>query len=133
MRPLGGQPGWAAPGVTRSHPALPCPCPPQVTMPPCKRCFMLLVAAGVKRIVTRKALLPQEAKDAEIEPAARRHEIAWEVVPDTDVRRERLDALGRAANAAAVGSRREEGPNGEKRRDSVKASVGNGEWVVKGG
>ena len=35
----------------------------QVTMPPCKRCFMLLVASGVKRIVTRKQMLQQEAKD----------------------------------------------------------------------
>eukprot|EP00434_Breviolum_minutum_P025773 symbB.v1.2.022784.t1/scaffold2060.1/size90856/6 len=64
-----------------------------VTMPPCKRCFMLLVSAGVKRIVTRKEMLQQDAKD--IEPAARRHEIAMEVVLDSEQRRVRLDELGR--------------------------------------
>eukprot|EP00913_Durusdinium_trenchii_P017143 g16122.t1 len=36
-----------------------------VTMPPCRRCFMLLAASGVKRIVTRKAMLGQDAKDRE--------------------------------------------------------------------
>ena len=35
-------------------------------MPPCKRCFMLLVSAGVKRIVTRKEMLQQDAKVVEI-------------------------------------------------------------------
>ena len=31
-------------------------------MPPCKRCFMVLVAAGVRRIVTRKEFLAQDSK-----------------------------------------------------------------------
>ena len=35
----------------------------QITMPPCKRCFMALVAAGVRRIVTRKEFLTQDSKE----------------------------------------------------------------------
>ena len=31
-------------------------------MPPCKRCFMALIAAGVRRIVTRKEFLTQDSK-----------------------------------------------------------------------
>ncbi|CAE7717551.1 comEB [Symbiodinium sp. CCMP2592] len=34
-----------------------------ITMPPCKRCFMALVAAGVRRIVTRKEFLTQDSKE----------------------------------------------------------------------
>ncbi|CAE7198107.1 comEB [Symbiodinium natans] len=62
-----------------------------VTMPPCKRCFMALIAAGVRRIVTRKEFLTQDSKD--IQTAARRLDIAVKVVSDTAERRERLDKL----------------------------------------
>ncbi|CAE7880750.1 MRM1 [Symbiodinium microadriaticum] len=62
-----------------------------ITMPPCKRCFMALVAAGVRRIVTRKEFLTQDSKD--IQSAARRLDITVRVVADTAARRERLDKL----------------------------------------
>lgn len=62
-----------------------------ITMPPCKRCFTVLVAAGIKRIVTRKEPAVQEAKD--IKPAARREGITFVVVEDTEARRAAIQAL----------------------------------------
>ncbi|CAL1129500.1 unnamed protein product [Cladocopium goreaui] len=101
-------------------------CTVYVTMPPCKRCFMLLVASGVKRIVTRKQMLQQEAK--EIEPAARRHEISLEVVLDSEERRRRLDELG----AARTAKRRKTDP--ESTADVAEgATVPSAEEEVKSG
>merc|ERR1712113_663993 len=62
-----------------------------ITMPPCKRCFTVLVAAGVKRIVTRKGYNPQDFK--EIDRVARRVGIALPIIEDTENRRAHIDSL----------------------------------------
>ncbi|CAE8669246.1 unnamed protein product, partial [Polarella glacialis] len=70
-----------------------------VTMPPCKRCFMQITAAGIRRIVTRKEIMAQDAKD--VTSVARRLGIAVAVVADTEVRRKRLDRLANESLLAA--------------------------------
>merc|ERR1740121_2462004 len=62
-----------------------------VTMPPCRRCFAALAAAGVRRMVSRKAHQQKEAKD--IARASKRLGIEVVVLDDTEERRARLDRL----------------------------------------
>uniref|UniRef100_A0A7S4VD70 CMP/dCMP-type deaminase domain-containing protein n=1 Tax=Alexandrium monilatum TaxID=311494 RepID=A0A7S4VD70_9DINO len=60
-------------------------CTAYITMPPCKKCFGVLVAAGVRRIVTRKPFCEQDAR--EMMPPLKRLGIPFVVVPDTERRR----------------------------------------------
>merc|ERR1712107_517874 len=69
-----------------------------VTMPPCKRCFLTLASAGVRRMVSRNRFLVQEAKD--ILPVARRLDIDMVSILDTEERRSRLDRLVRGKRDA---------------------------------
>merc|ERR1719343_162119 len=62
-----------------------------ITMPPCKRCFLVLASAGVRRMVFRKDFHPQEGKD--IVPVAKRLDIDTVVIGDTDERRARIERL----------------------------------------
>lgn len=66
-------------------------CTAYITMPPCKKCFGVLVASGVRRIVTRKAFCEQDAR--EMMPPLKRLGIPFVVVPDTDERRAASDRL----------------------------------------
>jgi len=62
-----------------------------ITMPPCKRCFSVLAGTGISRIVSRKMLLKEDARD--VYPTANRIGIELLAVPDTEERRARVERL----------------------------------------
>ncbi|GAX78553.1 hypothetical protein CEUSTIGMA_g5993.t1 [Chlamydomonas eustigma] len=66
-----------------------------ITMPPCKNCFMLLQACGVKRIVTRKPFFIERVTEA-----AGRLGIELVVIPDDEAADARRKALVAAAAAS---------------------------------
>jgi dCMP deaminase len=74
-----------------------------ITMPPCRNCFMLLVASGVSRIVSRLACSTER-----IVTVAAEHGIALAVVPDdaeTDARRAALVVATVAGDGGAERAR----------------------------
>lgn len=86
-----------------------------ITMPPCKKCFAVLTASGVSRVVSRKRVCDQDAK--EILPAAKDVGMEFVVVPDTAERRAVLDSL------VADRTRNSDASDDVKRRRTDKASV----------
>lgn len=62
-----------------------------ITMPPCRKCFIVLSASGVQRIVTRKKI--QEPDNKDFCAVARREGLEIVVVEDSYERRARLDRL----------------------------------------
>jgi len=61
-----------------------------ITMPPCRKCFIVLFASGVQRIVTRKKI-QDDGKD--FYAVARREGLDIVVIQDSERRRARLDRL----------------------------------------
>merc|ERR1719167_988823 len=59
-----------------------------ISMPPCKKCFTVIVSSGVRRIVTRKPMCAQDDRD--MGPAIARLGIDFVVIPDSDERKARL-------------------------------------------
>mmetsp|Transcript_85533 Transcript_85533/g.169745 ORF Transcript_85533/g.169745 Transcript_85533/m.169745 type:complete len:228 (+) Transcript_85533:70-753(+) len=62
-----------------------------ITMPPCRKCFIVLSASGVRRIVTRKKIQDLDGKD--FFAVARREGLDIVVIEDSEERRMRLDRL----------------------------------------
>lgn len=73
-----------------------------ITMPPCRRCFQLLAASGVGRIVVRKPLVGQEA--GEIIAAAEELGIELVVLQDTPERHARVAELAAGAKRRKLDS-----------------------------
>jgi hypothetical protein len=68
-----------------------------ISMPPCKNCFMLLQACGVRRIVTRKPFFIERVTDAAV-----RLGIELVVIPDDEAADARRKALVAAAAPGSV-------------------------------
>jgi len=62
-----------------------------ITMPPCRKCFIVLSASGVQRIVTRKKIQDTDGKD--FYAVAQREGLDIVVIQDSEARRARLDRL----------------------------------------
>jgi len=92
-----------------------------ITMPPCKRCFGALIAAGIRRIVTRHRILPAQTSSNkggdDIVSAVQELGIQCAVVPESE------EQYRRIRDVIVVAGNREEdasGVNGEGGVDDVE-------------